>query len=528
MLQYGVFWLWLLSFTLLVIFSNQASADKTIKMWRGASLIKTIQAHSDAVRGLVAVPNVGFASCSNDGSLRVWTVKGDLVQEMFGHSSFVYSISILPDGRLLSSGEDRTARIWNGANVYQTMTQPCVSVWTICAMPKGDVIVGGSDGYIRIFTNVKERLASEAEILAFNQSVENSSIPSNQVGDVDKNKLPGVEALNQIGKKEGEVKMVRIGDVVEAHQWSNAESKWIKIGEVVDAIGSSRKTSYNGQEYDFVFDVDIKDGHPPLKLPYNASQNPYQAAQEFIHRNELPQSYLDQVANFILQNTSGVTLGASTAEGADPLTGGSRYVPGSGSQSVGGLAKPVSSKSKHFPMTSYAFLRTANMNALLAKLIQFNSDIKQSLEYADLFIKSEQEKQISDIIADIQKQKLTLNFEDWNTVLTMAFKWPVEKRFPALDLLRLIVLYATPPEDFVDLFFKGLLSNIPRPPHNLTKPQETNLMLSLRVLANMFGSPEGLNLIEYRIVEILEQFDDICGSTTNSNIHIAFGTLVYK
>jgi phospholipase A-2-activating protein len=40
---------------------------------------------------------------------------------------------------------------------------------------------------------------------------------------------------------------------------------------VVDAVGSSRKTPYEGKEYDYVFDVDIKDGVPPLKLPYNVN-----------------------------------------------------------------------------------------------------------------------------------------------------------------------------------------------------------------------------------------------------------------
>jgi phospholipase A-2-activating protein len=28
---------------------------------------------------------------------------------------------------------------------------------------------------------------------------------------------------------------------------------------------------FEGREYDFVFDVDIQEGAPPLKLPYNAN-----------------------------------------------------------------------------------------------------------------------------------------------------------------------------------------------------------------------------------------------------------------
>lgn len=83
--------------------------------------------------------------------------------------------------------------------------------------------------------------------------------------------------------------MVKNGELIEAHQvfkrlilrlwtacsmnlkWDSANSTWQKIGDVVDAVGSGRKQLYQGKEYDYVFDVDIKDGVPPLKLPYNVS-----------------------------------------------------------------------------------------------------------------------------------------------------------------------------------------------------------------------------------------------------------------
>lgn len=54
-------------------------------------------------------------------------------------------------------------------------------------------------------------------------------------------------------------------------QWDLASMTWQKIGDVVDAVGSGRKQLYEGKEYDYVFDVDIQDGVPPLKLPYNAN-----------------------------------------------------------------------------------------------------------------------------------------------------------------------------------------------------------------------------------------------------------------
>lgn len=45
----------------------------------------------------------------------------------------------------------------------------------------------------------------------------------------------------------------------------------MKVGKVVDAIGSNRKQLYDGKEYDYVFDIDIAEGAPPIKLPYNVT-----------------------------------------------------------------------------------------------------------------------------------------------------------------------------------------------------------------------------------------------------------------
>jgi len=44
----------------------------------------------------------------------VWTLGGDLVYTLSGHTSFVYSLSILPNGDVVSGGEDRTVRVWKG------------------------------------------------------------------------------------------------------------------------------------------------------------------------------------------------------------------------------------------------------------------------------------------------------------------------------------------------------------------------------------------------------------------------------
>ncbi len=81
-----------------------------------------------------------------------------------GHTSFVYSVSILPNGDLVSSGEDRTVRLWKDGACAQTIVHPAISVWTVAAMPNGDIVTGASDYAIRVFSPAEERWASEGDI----------------------------------------------------------------------------------------------------------------------------------------------------------------------------------------------------------------------------------------------------------------------------------------------------------------------------------------------------------------------------
>jgi len=263
------------------------SADKTIRLWQQHKHVQTFQGHSDAIRGLALLPDIGFASCSNDSEIRVWTLGGDLVYTLSGHTSFVYSLSVLPNGDIVSGGEDRTVRVWRDGECSQTIVHPAISVWAVSTMPNGDIVSGCSDGIVRIFSESEERWASVATLKEYEDKVAGQALPSQQIGDVKKSDLPGPEVLIKPGKKEGEVKMVRNGDVVEAHQWDSRSSNWQKIGEVVDAVGQGRKQLYEGKEYDYVFDVDIQDGVPPLKLPYNVTGESFKYA---VHHLRIPRA----------------------------------------------------------------------------------------------------------------------------------------------------------------------------------------------------------------------------------------------
>jgi len=74
--------------------------------------------------------------------------------------------------------------------------------------------------------------------------------------------------------------------------------------------------------------VDIAEGQPALKLPFNLNQNPFDAARQFLESNELPISYLDEVVNFIKKSTGATNIGEGEGGGPDPYGTDSRYRPG--------------------------------------------------------------------------------------------------------------------------------------------------------------------------------------------------------
>ncbi|KAI3404085.2 DOA1 [Candida oxycetoniae] len=296
-----------------------ASADRSIRLWNKQHEVLKYSGHKDVVRKLLILPNgKEFVSCSNDATIRIWNLQtGETVKVLYGHESFIYDLALLPNGNLVSTGEDRSVRVWDivTGEVLQVITLPCISVWCIAALPNGDFAVGGSDTQIRVFTQDTNRTASSEELHEFEKSVQTSSISEQSLDDLKRTDIPGIEALSKPGKKEGSTIMVKtLEGTIEAHQWSGGQ--WHKIGDVVGgASNSSSKKILDGREYDYVFDVDIKDGEPPLKLPFNLNENPYNVATKFLADNDLPASYTEEVVRFIETNTAGanITEGASSA-----------------------------------------------------------------------------------------------------------------------------------------------------------------------------------------------------------------------
>jgi len=493
---------------------------KMLRSWDG----------KDIVRALARLPDnhpsgAEIVSATNDGVVRLWTLRGELIAELFGHESYIYSLAVLPSGEIISSGEDRSVRIWRGTECVQAITLPAISVWSVAVGQNGDIIVGSSDKMARIFTRDPQRWADTETLASFEESLSASSIPTQQMGEINMTDLPGPDFLQRkSGTKEGQSQIIKADDGSKVlYQWSVSQNSWIAIGQVVDsATGSSgNKPVHQGKEYDYVFDIDIEDGKPALKLPFNVTQNPYDVAKKFLHDHELPISYLEETANFIIKNTQGETLGLSAEQllsqrqqqpaGADPWGTEQRYRPGETPASSYRPPPPASAQ-KSLPQKQYLAIVMGKPSAALGQIVKKNN------EYTDDWDKLEADELAS--LTSIAQQLEKYNFSGkpslptsptlkaaLEALLKVVTRWqPPSNRLAGLDLLRFIAVAAN---DFPDIEFLGqdAVSNVlgsgifdPDFINSNSKPA----MVATRFFSNaLYGSPAARVKVQVHIDKII-------------------------
>lgn len=444
------------------------SADKTIRLWVNGALSRTYTGHADVVRKLLPLPGGRFALALNDCTIKVWDIAlGAVLATLNGHTLFIYDLALLPSGEIVSTGEDRTVRVWRDLAIAQVLTLPCTSAWAVTALPNGDLAVAGSDGTVYLFSAEPRRQATPAAIEALDQQVRLSAIAEQSLDNLRKTDIPGYDRLDRPGAEEGQTVMVKsAAGVIEAHQWSGGQ--WVKIGDVVSGAtgGNSTKTEYEGKEYDYVFDVDIEDGKPPLKLPYNATDNPYTAAEAFLARYNLPSSYTDEVVRFISKNTSGFELGMSL--GAAPA--------------VPEPAAPAQPPAAHsmFPQTTPIAFKDFKASQLGNGFEKFNA------AQADSFDAS--------VVAQVKAALERFESKDAMFLLTKIVpvilgQWERTDRLIGLDLLRIAIARATTVDliqslDTAEAIFKMVVLTL----EETTDQDVTLFMMTCKVLCNLTTS----------------------------------------
>lgn len=165
-----------------------AGADKTIRRWNipDGQLLNVYQDHTDCVRGLAVVNSVFFLSCSNDQTVKLWTMDGEVIRTFKGHENFIYDICIvrdpIPKGveppktrpyKFVTVSEDKTVRVWDkDMGCVQKIPLQATTLWSVAGLDNGNFVVGSSDGHAYIFSKVLPDLAEEPEKESSNKEVQ--------------------------------------------------------------------------------------------------------------------------------------------------------------------------------------------------------------------------------------------------------------------------------------------------------------------------------------------------------------------
>lgn len=145
-------------------------ADKTIRKWSvsDGQLLGVFQGHRDCVRGLAVINANEFISCSNDTSVILWNIEGEMLRQFEGHENFIYSVCIVRDPIMpgteppkdrpyyfVSSSEDGSIRVWDRTRgMVQVIPVNDGTLWSCAPQDNGNFVIGTSNGHATIFSKL--------------------------------------------------------------------------------------------------------------------------------------------------------------------------------------------------------------------------------------------------------------------------------------------------------------------------------------------------------------------------------------
>ena len=124
----------------------QQHVEPTLPKW---NQLYTLSGHSDWVSSLAITPDgQTLASASFDGQIKLWDVStGELLHTLCEHLQGVLSLAITPDGQTLVSGSfDETIKLWNldKGEWIDTLRGHKSSVRSLAITPDGQILISAS------------------------------------------------------------------------------------------------------------------------------------------------------------------------------------------------------------------------------------------------------------------------------------------------------------------------------------------------------------------------------------------------
>jgi WD40 repeat protein len=142
-----------------------ATADRNggVEVWESGADPKpfnTLAGHKVACTALAFMPGV-LASASEDGKISLWNVKeGTEIRNWAAHPGGVLWVDFTPDGRIVSCGRDKIAKVWDATGKQIIATEAFSDLALRCALNSDRVIAADWTGDIRVFAIDGKKLGS--------------------------------------------------------------------------------------------------------------------------------------------------------------------------------------------------------------------------------------------------------------------------------------------------------------------------------------------------------------------------------
>lgn len=146
-------------------FIATCSEDGTVKLWRrDGSLVTTLQGHTGAVFSVAFSPDSNrIATASTDNTIRLWSHDGWLIKTLTGHQGTVNSVTFSPDGRTIASASsDHSVKLWaRDGDFEQNLMGHGSPVQQVAFSPDGQAIASASlDGTIKLWSLKGQAIAT--------------------------------------------------------------------------------------------------------------------------------------------------------------------------------------------------------------------------------------------------------------------------------------------------------------------------------------------------------------------------------
>ena len=286
--------------------------------------------------------------------------------------------------------------------------------------------------------------------------------------------------------------------------------------------GNGDGGSINGEWYDHIFPVEIEtpSGLKTLKLGHNNAENPFNAAQRFIDQNQLHQSYIGEIVEWITSRSgqSMPTIGQDASQQSNnlPTT----------------TSTPTVVAKKLFSYETKAIAYYDDIPAstkLFAKLIEFNElvDSEVKLSQADI----EDLESVMKVIRETSRYHVSVISETQVRCLVRpVLGWTAEYCFPLFDILRIICIHPVGAEAISKLRDVGRVAEralfiLSEQSHSSSASYPTCLTAS-RFLCNVMRSDTLRSKVFSTATLLSSYISMVDASTSTSTIYLQLNKLI--